>query len=677
MSNASLIAKAQKKIQSSYSQSHLAVPLSIASFVGVVTGFVIVGFIYLIDLLEKLVMEDVPEHFHGLGPLPLILIPTFVGLLIGIISKLLVPQAKEQGVPEVLKAIALKGGRLPIIAVFARGITSILAIGSGFSVGREGPAVHLGSGIGSNIAKLFKLSELRTKNLAACGAAAGIAAVFNAPITGVMFALEVILRDFGARALSTVVVSAVASSIVSRIFLGASPAFMVPVYKLWSSWEILIYMGLGLLSAFVALLFIASLDKTDTFFETKVRIPVWTKPALGGFLIGCIGVFFPEVFGMGFKVLENILHGSFPVHLLFILIFMKIIATVISLGSGSTGGTFAPTLFVGGALGGAIGRLFYGRMPFDVAPPGAYALVGMASVFAGAFHAPVTAILLVFEMTGDYHMILPLMLAAVIAASVAQAIRGESIDTVKFKKQGIDIESVEGASVLGALQVRDAMSNDFETISRNTPAKTLMELMSKSKDKTFYVVNSKGELAGVIRPKVMQEILLDNEDIMMIVADDIASPLPEMIFPEEPLGEAARLMKIYHITELPVVSTANHKMLVGVLQSEDVFQAYTDIAVKRQELISRMEQEGHQAEDTFQIRFMIPRKSPIVGKLLRDLKIPDGAVLTSLKRNKVTVIPEGHTELKRNDKIWAVVLPQNVVEFREWMQENKLQDVLG
>lgn len=666
-------AKTRKGLPS-FSSSRLAVPVSIASIVGALVGFTVVGFIEMIRLVEYFFMDRGPDMLQGLGAYAVVLVPVCGGLLIGLIAKYTTPGSSTQGVPEVLKAIAFKGGRLPVISVISRAVTSILAIGTGFSVGREGPAVHMGAGIGGNIGRLLRFSDMRMKNLAACGAAAGISAVFNAPITGVMFASEVILEDFRARALSTVVVASVASSIVSRIFLGSSPAFTVPIYRLWSAWEMPIYIGLGVLSAFTAVTFIYLLDRMDHGFENS-RFPVWLRPAVGGLIVGVMGLYLPHVFGMGFGVIEQMLHGGLPLTILVMLIFFKMLATSVSLGAGSSGGTFAPTLFVGGALGGAVGKLVFARMPFDVAPPGAYTLVGMASVFAGAFHAPVTAILLVFEMTGDYQIILPLMAAAVISAALAQILRRESIDTVKFHREGIDIQAMEGTSFLRAVQVRDAMSTEFETVARNLSARELIDKMSKQKERSFYAVDSRGRLAGIISRKNLQAVLMEQEDVALIITDDIAVPIHEICFPDEPLSEAAALMTAHHLGQIPVVDPSDPAKIIGILRSEDVFHAYTHLAERRDELLSRMEQEGAQSEDTLQVRFLISLRSPIAGKALKELKIPDGVVLTSLKRRNTTMIPEGPTVLKVRDRIWAVVLPKAESTFLGWMKENKLRRI--
>lgn len=660
----------KKRFLLSLSTSRLAIPLLIAAIVGICVGFIIVLFIEMIARSEHLFFSSIRGHLVFLGPAAVILIPALGGLVVAFMTSL-APEARGHGVPQVMKAIALKQGYMRPVAVLVKTFASVISIGSGASVGREGPAVYLGAGVGSIFARIFRLSEARIKNLVACGTAAGISAVFNAPITGVMFALEVILRDFGARALSTVVVSSVSASIIVRMYLGESPAFIVPLYSLWSPWEIFLYLGLGVLAAFISLFFIFSLDSLERIAE-RIRIPIWLKTCLGGFLVGCIGYFFPDVFGMGFSGIEKALHGNIALDLMLALVFMKVFATSLSLSTGSSGGTFAPSLFTGAMLGGAFGMFCQGRFPFPVAPPGAYAIVGMASVFAGSFHSPVTAIMLIFEMTGDYQMILPIMVAAVVAASISQLVSRESIDTVKLVREGLNLASLEEVRVLGAIQVCDAMTKDFELINRRLSVKELIDKMSREQNKIFFVVTNDGKLTGRIRRKDLQDILME-KDVSLIIAEDITTPVKEYCFPDDPLSEAASLMMHHHLTALPVVDPRDPRQVIGVLKSEDVFRAYTQEAIKRDEILSRMEQEGWHARGPVDIRFTIAAHSPVAGKTIKELDIPEGVVLTSIQRRRSTLIPEGHTKLKPKDRVWAVVHPQAESAFREWLKKNRLQ----
>ena len=661
----------KKNIKNFVSASHLLVPNIMAILVGISTGLIAVGFIHLIHFLEDLFFGKGGEALTSIHPAFIVLIPAIGGLFVGPIVTFLAPEAKGHGVPQVLKAIILKGGRIRPVVALAKSVASALAIGSGASVGREGPIVQVGSALGSITGQVFKLSESRTKNMVACGAAAGIAAVFNAPIAGVMFSMEVILRDFGAKALSTVVISAVSSSIIAQIFLGESPAFIAPTYSLWSPFEIFIYLGLGIASALVAHMFMFVLHQSENTFD-QWKFPNWLKPAVGGLILGCIGLYFPQVFGAGLSTIEDALHGNVELSLLLILILVKIVGTSVSLGSGSSGGVFAPALFIGAVLGGAVGKFIFHRMPFPVAPPGAYALVGMASVFAGAALAPVTAIMIVFEMTGDYRMILPIMVAVVSSTSLSQFMSRDSIYTVKLRQRGVNIGALDEVKVLGALLVQDAMSKEFEVVPDKMPAKELIEKMSQAKEKSFYLVNSKGDLKSAIKRKQLQAILLE-DNLQMIIADDVAIPIVEYAFTDEPLSDAAKTMHQRHLTEIPVVDPADPDQIVGVLRSENIFEAYTDLSAQRNEIVERLEQDDINSSGTIPIHFAIPARSPLVGKKLKEIDLPEKVVLTSIKRGRRTIVPEGETTLKVKDKVWAVVVTEDEPIMRDWVKKYKLK----
>jgi CIC family chloride channel protein len=521
------------------------------------------------------------------------------------------------------------------------------------------------------VGRLFRLGEMRVRNLVACGTAAGISAVFNAPITGVMFSLEIILRDYGVRALSTVVTASVAASIISRIFLGESPAFSVPYFNLRSPWEIFLYLGLGILSAFVGVAFIWIFDKCETFFE-KLKLTPWIKPAVGGLIVGAIGFYFPQVFGMGFKVIEHTFSGTLDLKLLLILLILKMLTTSVSLGSGGSGGTFAPTLMVGAVLGGALGKIIYGHVPFLTGLPGAYALAGMASVFAAAFHAPVTAIFLVFEMTRDYQMILPIMITSVVATSIAQLLNRESMDTMKLQKSGLNLQHLEEVRVLGALQVRDAMSNAFELISNSLSVKEVMDHMAHDKDKSFFLINEKGDTVGWIKREEIQAALVE-ENMQAILATDIASPLSEYCFTDEPLSESAKLMLEHNVTQIPVMDPLQPAHVVGVLKSEDIFRAYTDLTSRRSDIRNRLESESSSQANVVTVRFIVTASSDVAGKMIKDIDLPRELILTAIKKGKVEIVPHGDSVLKTMDKVWAVISREHEAEFIHWVKNHHLR----
>jgi chloride channel protein, CIC family len=643
----------------------------LAVIVGVGTGFGVVGFVKLIDFFKLIFFDGGKTFLFFLRDYYVILIPVLGALLVGPLVWL-VPEAKGHGVPEVMKSIAIRGGKIRPVVVFVKALASAIAIGTGASVGREGPIVQVGSALGSVVGQWFKQNEARIKNLIACGAAAGIAGVFNAPIAGVMFAMEVILRDFGARALSSVVIAAVTSSIISRIYLGDAPAFIAPAYSLLSPYELLLYFVLGIVSGLVALLFIFVLHKSEDVFETW-QFPNWLKPACGALVLGCIGFFFPQVFGTGFETIEQALHGSLELQLLAMLILLKIAATSLTLGSGSSGGVFAPALFIGAVTGGAFGRLFFNRLPFDVALPGAYAIVGMASVFAGAAHAPVTAILIVFEMTGDYKLILPLMVSTVVATAVSQVLNRESIYTMKLKRSGIDVGALEETRMFGGITVQDAMDRDFELISMGVPMRELAEKVSKHRNKSYFVVDQNNVLSGEI---VLDDLegLLQDISLTAVVADDLTRPVTITCYPDDPLSNIARVLLAENLPSVVVVDHFDDSKVVGVLRRENVFKAFAQAASRREELIQRTQkQQKVEAGELNEIDFTISKEPQLVGSQIKHLGLPEGVVLTSIRRSHKKLAPIGGTVLRSGDQVTAVFSREQSKVFGLWLEKHGLK----
>src|SRR5664280_749470 len=412
--------------------------LFFATLIGVGAGFGAIIFRWMITFFQNLFFTQGQHTLAFLGSYYVIIIPAFGGVIVGLIVYFFAREAKGHGLPEVMLAVAIGGSRIRPRVAAVKALVSSICIGSGGSVGREGPIVQISSALGSTLGQLFRLSEDKKRILIACGAAGGIAATFNAPLAGIFFALELILREYGTRYFSSVVLSAVTATVISRTFLGSSPAFIIPPYELLSNWDILFYFVLGFLAAFTGWIFIKTLYKCEDIFNA-LKIPFFAKPAIGGLILGTIGLFFPQIFGVGYSSIELTLKGQLGLLIVLGLVGLKIIATSLTLGSGGSGGVFAPSLFIGAMLGSSFGSLIHLLFPAIPISTGAYALVGMAAVFAGAAQAPISAILILFEMTGDYKIILPLMIACVISTLVIKWISKDSIYTMKLRRRGIDI----------------------------------------------------------------------------------------------------------------------------------------------------------------------------------------------------------------------------------------------
>ncbi len=569
-----------RRLMRRFGASETTVLLLLASAVGISTGLAAVAFIWLIEHAKRLFFKEGLFFLSSMvteNDLWVILIPAVGGLLAGPIVYKFAREAKGHGVPEVMEAVALKGALIrPRVAV-AKSLASAICIGSGGSAGREGPIIQIGSTIGSSIGQIFRMSSERVKILVGCGAAAGISAVFNAPIAGVIFSLEIILGDFAIRTFSPVIFSSVIASVVSRAFLGDSPAFAVPTYSLVSAWEIPIYIGLGVVGAFVALAFTHTLYFFEDRFDDMKSLPGPIKPVIGGLAVGVIGFFFPQVFSDGYETIMNAMHGELPMYLLGTLILLKIIATSFTLGSGNSGGIFAPSLFMGAVAGGLYGKLVHSLFPDVTATSGAYALVGMAAVVSGTTYAPITALLIIFEMTGDYRIILPLMIVVVLSTLVASWVSKESIYTLKLARRGVRLRRGRDETVMQAVRVQEVMDEDYDSIRDITPLNQVFHIMEASRSSFFPVVDYKGNIVGTLSFQDLRTMIFDRQEPYLdtlVIAQDICHPHPPILYPDDSLETALRKFALRDLEFLPVVAHDQTEKLVGILKKSDIFRAY-------------------------------------------------------------------------------------------------------
>lgn len=414
------------------SQNYLII---LAVIVGVLTGLGSVGFIYFLRAVADLAQETIARLFDVFGAANLVLLPAIGGLLAGPLITRLAKEAKGHGVPEVMTALATAGGKIRTRVVAVKVAASAMTIGFGGTAGREGPMVQIGSAIGSAIAQWAKLATKNVRTLVACGAAGGIAATFNAPIAGAIFSMEVLMGRIHTDFL-LVLLTSLSSCMVARYYLGNYPAFYAPVYELKSPSELPLYFLMGVFMGLAAVAYVRLLYKGEDFFG-EWKFPEYLKPAIGGLMVGVILRFFPEVYGTGFPAIESALWTRFSWQLLLGLFFAAMLANCATLGSGGSGGVFAPSMYMGAMLGGAYGALVHGLFPDWTATSGAYAMVGMAAFFAAAAKAPATSILILFEMTNDYRIMLPVMAATVSSVYISHWRLPHSIYTLKLHKRGI------------------------------------------------------------------------------------------------------------------------------------------------------------------------------------------------------------------------------------------------
>ncbi len=552
--------------------------LLVGLIVGIAGGVGAIAFRWLITTCQGLAW--------GAGETPLgrieaaswwmvLLVPIIGGVLVGAITRFMAPEAKGHGVPEVMYAVARKGGVIRPVVVLAKALASAIGIATGGSVGREGPIVQIGSAMGSTLGRALRLPVNGVRTAVACGAAAGIAGTFNAPIAGAFFALEVILGNFSSNAFGAVVISSVTATAITRSVLGDFPAFEVPEYSIHSPWEILVYAVLGLAAAGASVAYVHGIEWFEDRFDALDRVPPMLRPALGGVAMGIIGLFLPQVMGVGYDTVQPMLAGELSVGMLLVLLVMKLLATSLTLGSGGSGGVFAPSLFIGAALGGIVGTLAGHVVGFPIGSPGAYALVGMGAMVAAATHAPITAILIIFELTSDYHVILGLMASCIIGTLVSQKVLGESIYTMKLSRRGIDLRKGQEVNVLRSVVVRDIMRRDMETVREGATLSQLVDRLVLSPHYEFFVVDARGVLVGIVSVDDIRHALPRvAEQGERLLASDLMSRKPITVRETDTLDRVMRCIARRTYEEIPVLPAEGEERPIGAVRRDDVIRAY-------------------------------------------------------------------------------------------------------
>jgi len=645
----------------------------VAIFVGVLGGLGGVGIKFMIKLFNKIFWGDwnAPlEYIIGLPFYVKILAPAVGGLFVGAIVYFVAKEAKGHGVPEVMEAIALRNGIIRTRVVIAKLFASAICIGSGGSTGREGPVIQIGSSLGSMVGQFLKVNPQRMKIFVACGAAAGIAAAFNAPVAGALFSVEIILGDFGVAHFTPIVIASVMATVISRLFLGDFPAFEVPKYNLVSPIELIPYVILGILAGLVAVLFINTLYKLEDYFE-DLKMNQITKTALGGLLVGLIGVFVPHIYGVGYNSMNLALLGQLPWFVMFALIFAKLIATSLSLGSGGSGGIFAPSLFLGTMTGGFFGALVHQIIPQYSASSGAYSLVGMGAVVAGATHAPITAILIIFELTNDYAIILPLMISSIIATVLATKLKKESIYTLKLIRRGIDLFQGREINILRSLNVSEVVNKNAVIIRPDLHFNELLELVVSRPNTQFFVIDHQNRFVGSVSLQDVRRVLLDQDYLtdLIIALDLVNTDIPRLKLADD-LDSVMKIFGSYDLEELPVVDSRVETKIIGAVNRKDVIDIYNRELVKRNlstelsgsvHLLERMETIDF-IDDYVMTEILVP--PTFTNKSIKDidLRAVYGVQVLMLKRQNEEgeinqIIPSPNEVLQINDSL--VVLGKN------------------
>lgn len=522
-----------------------------------------------------------------LGNWMFILVPAVGGLIVGLFAHFLIGKERYPGIAGIMEAVALSGGRLHYKIMPAKTIASAISIGSGASVGPADPSVQIGANLGSMFGQLLRLSDDRTRSLVAAGAAGGIAAGFNAPIAGMFFALEIVIGELSIDVFGTVALAAVVSSVFTQALSGPQPAFHIPEYAFNSVWELPFYLGLGMLAGPSAAFYTRLHHFTRNIFE-KWQAPRWLKPAIAGLVVGLVGIYLPQVFGTGYQTIETILNGkSLGISLLLSLTFAKLILTPVCISSGFYGGVFAPALFSGAALGGAYGLIIDQLFPsLNISPP-AFAMVGMAAVLAGTIHAPITSFILLFEMTHNYRIILPLMAAVNVSLFLSWHLQYDSVYTLGLTRRGIRLKRGRNVDVLETITVGEIMVTDVITLQEFDSLAVATGLLVQTRRHGLPVLNDAEELIGIVTVQDINRAQNDGRGRARSVGEICTRKLL-LAYPDETIGKALYRIGIRNVSQLPVVSRSNPRHLLGLLCSTDIARAY-ELALTR-----RMAQSGNE-----------------------------------------------------------------------------------
>lgn len=554
--------------------------LLVAVFVGLVTGYVAVLFHEAIRIISSILFEGttavgLPSLNNYPRILLLPLIPAAGGLFVGLYNSSVAKTKPEHGLASVIKSVAQKEGKIPRKSWIHKTITSVVSIGTGGGGGREAPIAQVGASIGSTVAQLLKFSPGRTRTLLGCGAAAGLSAVFNAPIGGVMFAVEVILGDFSVKTFSPIVVAAVVSTVLSRSYLGNFPTFQVHEYSLVSNTELVLYFVLGVLAGLSAVLFIRTfyfIEELLKKFEIRFRVPAWAMPAIGGLLCGLVSMWVPELYGFSYDVINRALTGSETWDNMIAVYFLKPVVAAFTVGSGGSGGMFAPSMKMGAMLGGMYGKVVNNLFPGLTAASGAYALVGMGALTAGIMRAPLTVILILFEITGQYEIVLPIMFAAVTSALVARLAYPYTMETYILEKEGVRVGFGIALTIAGNISVLDVMTKNFMSFTNFTRAETIIEAFHNTLESNFFITTADGVFVGMIGLEEMSILMKERAGFGMI-AEDLVRKNVTTLYDTSKLDEALKIFEITDYTYLPVVSSESGQLL-GVVKQDDTFAYY-------------------------------------------------------------------------------------------------------
>ncbi len=589
--------------------------LILAAVAGLLGGLGAIAFRWLTRALTTLLMGtgDIARGGEMLEPWVRVLLPAAGGLVGGLVARFFFGEKTLSGISHMIEVVSLGRRTVRLRPSLARGVSSIAVIASGGSEGREGPIIQIGAAFASALARAWKVSPERVRILTACGMAAGVAGAYNTPIAATLFVLEVVVGSFAMTLFGPAVVAAVVSTIVVRSVLGDEPVYQVAPFRLESLVEFGPFLVIGALGGFASAGFVRALALGKRLFAAS-RLPIWAAMAVGGAIVGVIAIGLPQVYGNGFEATDRILHGNPTLLFLLALCIGKTAATAATIGSGGVGGVFTPSLLVGATIGGIVARLVQAVLPHLSAPVGGYALLGMGGMMAGVTRAPLLAVIMIFELTQNTAVLLPMMVVSVVAVACAKLLQKDSMYVASLRSAGIVWESTPEATALASLKVSDIMRRDVALVPRTTPLPEIVSRFLSSRSLFLYVGDEQGRLLGVVDIHDIKESFPERELSSLVIAADLVTEIP-FATPDEPLTSVNEKLWFRDVGQLPVVESDASRRFLGIVTQRDLLAAFDSEVLRRNRLVTPVRTLG---EDGGEVDYLeLPEKHR-----LAEMEIP-------------------------------------------------------
>ena len=644
-------------------------PLILAGAVGLAAGFAAVALTALVDGMIT-VFDELASLLDGLaGGWTLMLVPAIAAIPVAFVVSKISSESQGAGVPYVMVAVERAGGFVRPVIAPAKLIATGFTLGGGGAAGREGPIVLIAASLASTIGRLTKQPSDMLVLMVAAAAAGGIAATFNTPIAGTFFALEVVLRRFNVRNFTIVVVSAVVANIVAVAFYGGSAGLDLPNLEINSSWELFLHAIVGVSAAVAGILFVRTRFFTEDVFEF-LGVSMMVRPILGLFAVGVLALIESDILGSGLDQIRIFAEGDTAVTTLAILMVLKLIAASLTIGSGASGGAFAPLLFVGATLGALMGAGFESVLPGIVGPTGTYVVVGMAAVFAAAARAPMTSLFIVFELTG-YSLILPLMTAVALATALAQLLTRDTIYNVRLRRAGLDVQDEPTPSPLDNLTVATTMRTDTPIVSRLATIRDLANAMSQSRGNVVAVADNQNRFIGLVTATDVTSAVERQE--LSRRAYDLAVVAPIFVHPDDNLRYALSLLVEHDVRQLPVVARDDESRLMGMLTQRDLMREIAQPS-DRDSGQRTAPAPVRRLVGAVEIEARVEPGSQAESSMVSQLPLPEASVITAIHRRGEVVIPRGNVRLEANDLAIVLSVPPEEGAVRALFINHTAQD---